>query len=64
MSNGNSPFEMLAAFAIVFVAGAMSVVALAAHTRRLRAEAVRDGVRQARPSKPEAGHETDQVAQA
>lgn len=36
MNNGNSPLEMLAAFAIVFVAGAASVVSLAAYKRHLQ----------------------------
>jgi len=35
MNNGNSPLEMLAAFSIVFVAGAASAMGLAAFKRHL-----------------------------
>lgn len=36
MNNGNSPLEMLAAFAIVFTAGAASLAALAAYKQHLQ----------------------------
>lgn len=40
MNNGNSPLETLAAFAIVFVAGAATIAGLAAYKRHLQKPSV------------------------
>ena len=39
MNNGNSPLEMLTAFAIVFCAGVATAAALAAYKNHLQKEA-------------------------
>jgi len=41
MGNNNSPLESLAAFAIVFVAGAASAVGLSLYSRWLRGRVVK-----------------------
>jgi hypothetical protein len=43
MGNNTSPLESLAAFAIVFVAGAASAAGLSIYTRWVRVRAFRDG---------------------
>lgn len=42
MGNNNSPLESLAAFAIVFVAGAASAIGMVVYTRWMRVKAFRE----------------------
>ncbi len=44
MGNNNSPLESLAAFAIVFVAGAISTVGLGKHIDKVKRDAVKDTI--------------------